>query len=121
MARAQQPDGTAVRAVSLSPWWAGWRLSVVLLAAVVSIGTAGFVVIEGWDPFDAFYMTITTVTTVGYGDHFPITTEGRLVAVALMIVGIAMVGAVTASVAAWMIGQVERERSREVAKTPDRE
>ena len=57
---------------------------------------------------DALWWASTTVTTVGYGDRYPVTTEGRLIAVALMIVGIAVVGAVTASVATWMIGQVQR-------------
>ncbi len=55
---------------------------------------------------DALWWAATTVTTVGYGDRFPVTTEGRFVAVALMVVGIGLVGAVTASVAAWMVAQV---------------
>lgn len=59
---------------------------------------------------DALWWATTTVTTVGYGDFYPVTLEGRLVAVALMIVGIAVVGAVTASIAAWLVEQV-RERS----------
>jgi len=62
---------------------------------------------------DALWWACTTVTTVGYGDHFPVTTQGRFIAVALMVVGIAMVGAVTASVAAWMVGQVQQERDAE--------
>jgi voltage-gated potassium channel len=49
-----------------------------------------------------------TVTTVGYGDYFPVTTQGRLIAVALMFVGIALIGVITASVAARMVGQVQR-------------
>ena len=61
---------------------------------------------------DALWWSATTVTTVGYGDHFPVTTEGRFIAVALMVVGIAMVGAVTASVAAWMVSQVEQDSSK---------
>lgn len=102
----------------------------VLGVAIVAVGLGALAVLDSEQNArganitnygDALWWACTTVTTVGYGDHFPITTEGRLVAVALMIVGIAMVGAVTASVAAWMIGQVERERSREVARTPDRE
>lgn len=49
-----------------------------------------------------------TVTTVGYGDHFPVTGTGRLVALALMIVGIAVVGSVKAAVAAWLVAHVDR-------------
>jgi len=55
---------------------------------------------------DALWWSATTVTTVGYGDHFPVTGQGRLIAVALMVIGIAMVGAVTASVAALLVGRV---------------
>lgn len=57
---------------------------------------------------DALWWATTTVTTVGYGDFFPVTTTGRLVAVALMLVGIASIGAITAGVAAWLVAQVER-------------
>jgi voltage-gated potassium channel len=56
---------------------------------------------------DALWWAATTVTTVGYGDFFPVTTTGRLVAVALMLVGIACIGAITAGVAAWLVAQVE--------------
>lgn len=62
---------------------------------------------------DALWWAATTVTTVGYGDRYPVTTSGRFIAFGLMVVGIAMVGAVTASVAAWLIGQVERQREAE--------
>jgi voltage-gated potassium channel len=58
---------------------------------------------------DALWWSATTVTTVGYGDHYPVTTAGRFVAVGLMIVGIATVGAVTAAVAAWIFRQVQLE------------
>jgi len=58
---------------------------------------------------DAVWWAATTVMTVGYGDRYPVTTEGRFVAVTLMIVGISVVGSVTAAVAAWFIGQVQRD------------
>lgn len=61
-------------------------------------------------PGDALWWAATTVTTVGYGDRYPVTTQGRLIAVALMVVGIAMVGAITASVAAWLVSQVDLRR-----------
>lgn len=56
---------------------------------------------------DAAWWACTTVMTVGYGDRYPVTTQGRLIAVALMVVGIALVGSVTASVATWMVAQVK--------------
>lgn len=52
---------------------------------------------------DGLWWAMTTVTTVGYGDKFPVTTEGRILAVALMIMGISLVGVITASVAAWFV------------------
>jgi voltage-gated potassium channel len=60
---------------------------------------------------DAAWWACTTVTTVGYGDHFPVTGEGRIVAVALMLVGIALFGSVTAAVASWFVAQVQAERA----------
>lgn len=60
---------------------------------------------------DAVWWACTTVTTIGYGDRYPVTVEGRSVAVVLMIVGIGVVGAVTAAVATAMLTRAERERS----------
>jgi voltage-gated potassium channel len=67
---------------------------------------------------DALWWAVTTVTTVGYGDRYPITTEGRLVAVALMLSGIALIGVVTASVAAWLLGRIQEveERTEQVTR-----
>lgn len=49
---------------------------------------------------DAVWWAITTVSTVGYGDRYPVTTTGRLIAGGLMIIGVALLGIVTASMAA---------------------
>lgn len=65
---------------------------------------------------DALWWACTTVTTIGYGDRFPVTFEGRLVAVVLMLVGIGLVGAVTATVATWILGRVAEERATEAAE-----
>jgi voltage-gated potassium channel len=59
---------------------------------------------------DAVWWPATNVTTVGYGDRYPVTTQGRFIAVGLMVVGIALVGAMTASVAAWLVSQVDLRR-----------
>ncbi len=52
---------------------------------------------------DALWWAFVTVTTVGYGDFSPVSVEGRIVAVLMMLVGIALIGVVTASVAAWFV------------------
>jgi voltage-gated potassium channel len=54
---------------------------------------------------DALWWAVTTITTVGYGDRFPMTPAGRGVAVALMIAGIAMFGVITATIAAYFVEQ----------------
>ncbi|MFW7415747.1 potassium channel family protein [Demequina sp. SO4-18] len=66
---------------------------------------------------DALWWAIVTVTTVGYGDFSPVSVTGRVVAVVMMLVGIALIGVVTASVAAWFVskttGEEEREQERQ--------
>ena len=54
------------------------RLAVAILVALVFIGTAGFHYIENWMWFDAFYMTLTTMSTVGYGEIHPLSQAGRI-------------------------------------------
>lgn len=66
---------------------------------------------------DALWWAATTVTTVGYGDRFPTTGEARLVGVLLMLGGIALLGVLTASIAAWFVRRfaaVEEEVERAV-------
>lgn len=55
---------------------------------------------------DAVWWSITTITTVGYGDFYPVTTNGRLVAVLLMIGGMSLIGMITATVATWIVQSV---------------
>jgi len=65
---------------------------------------------------DALWWSFTTITTVGYGDHFPVTATGRLVAVSLMVCGVALLGVVTASIASWLIDQnSDSERQADVS------
>jgi voltage-gated potassium channel len=54
---------------------------------------------------DALWWAVTTITTVGYGDRFPLSPAGRGVAVVLMVSGIAMFGIITASIAAYFVEQ----------------
>jgi voltage-gated potassium channel len=61
---------------------------------------------------DAIWWAITTMTTVGYGDRYPVTGVGRMVAFALMVGGIALLGTVTATLASWLIESVDAEKEQ---------
>lgn len=61
---------------------------LLLVLLLVSVGTLGFSFIEHWDWFDSLYMTVTTLTTVGYGDIYPHQRVGRAFAMLLMISGV---------------------------------
>jgi voltage-gated potassium channel len=63
---------------------------------------------------DAFWWAFATMTTVGYGDRYPVTAGGRFVGVGLMIAGIAVLGTVTATIASWLVETVSAETSEEV-------
>lgn len=52
---------------------------------------------------DALWWSYTTITTVGYGDKFPVTTEGRLIAMGLMTIGVGLFGAFTAFLTQWFV------------------
>lgn len=70
-------------------------------------------------PQDALWWAAVTIFTVGYGDRFPVTSEGRIYGVGLMLCGIAIVGTVTATFAGWLISQireVESENSKILSK-----
>jgi hypothetical protein len=61
---------------------------------------------------DAIWWAVTTMTTVGYGDHYPVTAAGRLVAFGLMIGGIALLGTVTVTLACWLVETVAAEKEQ---------
>jgi hypothetical protein len=81
---------------ALSPrdprWWVQpHRLTAVLFAVVIGGGTLGYVVVEGWSAWEAFYMTVITVTTVGYREVHPMSRAGKVFTVALLIGGVGTV------------------------------
>lgn len=62
--------------------------TLVLLALVLVGGTGGYVIIEGWTVWDALYMTVTTVATVGFREVHPLSTAGQAFTLVLIVVGV---------------------------------
>jgi voltage-gated potassium channel len=69
----------------------GSRFAVILLLLIISVGTTGYVVIEGWSPWDALYMTVTTMTTVGYREVHPLSFAGQVFTVLFILGGVGTV------------------------------
>lgn len=68
------------------------RLALFLLFSVIGFGVLGFMVLERWNFLDALYMTILTVSTVGYQEVFPLSSQGKIFAVFLIITGVGSAG-----------------------------
>jgi voltage-gated potassium channel len=69
---------------------------------------------------DSVWWAFVTVTTIGYGDYYPITFEGRAIAVLLMLSGLALVSVITVSVASWFLDRLEYDLTRRGAVKRDK-
>jgi len=61
---------------------------LIIVGSIIAGGTIGYTLIEGWSLTDAIYMTIITISTVGYGEVHPLTTAGRIFSIFLIIGGV---------------------------------
>jgi voltage-gated potassium channel len=99
--------------------------SLAALAGVAAFGTVGFQLIEGWSFGDALYMTVMTVTTVGYGPPKDLSPAGRGFATVFMLIGVGTAGyllstAVQSLVRSEILAAYgERRRQREMGKLKD--
>lgn len=69
----------------------GPRLAFALIVFILAMGTAGYTLIEGWSVWEAFYMTVTTVATVGYREVHPLSLPGQVFTVVLIVGGVGTV------------------------------
>ena len=73
------------------------RYSLLMLVGITILGTCGYYFVEHMSPFEAFYMTIITISTVGFAEVIPLSQAGRTITVIIIILGIS-VGAYTIGV-----------------------
>jgi len=96
------------------------RLLVAVFVCVVIAGTVGFHVIEGWTYFEGFYMVLTTLTTIGYGEIHPLSQAGRIFNVILIIsgvtLGLVIIGVMTQALLEFEFNQLfgRRKMQREI-------
>jgi voltage-gated potassium channel len=86
------------------------RIFVFVLIGVLGLGTVGFVVAEGFSLTDAVYFTVVTVATVGYGDIHPVTTVGKMLAIALIVTGVGTFLGVIGNATEIMLNRREKEK-----------
>ncbi len=95
------------------------------IGCTLLIGTLGFTLIEHWPPFDAFYMTLTTMTTVGYAEIHPLSRDGRIFNSFLIFFGVSTIfiaiGAMTQTIIELEFGDVigQRRNRRMIDKLKD--
>jgi voltage-gated potassium channel len=101
------------------------QLAASLVAIVMAVGTLGYVVIEGWSAWDAFYMTVISITTAGYREVHDLSRAGQVFTSALLIFGVGTAFYAFTLVAAGVIESrlhpriQEKRRARMIDKLSD--
>lgn len=68
---------------------------------------------------DALWWAFVTITTIGFGDRFPVTADGRFIAVGLAVAGISLIGLVTVTMGTWVMATLQKIRAEELAEEED--
>jgi len=89
------------------------RIYLIIFFVVMISGTFGFMIIENLSPADAFYFSIVTIATVGYGDIHPATQPGKIFAIMLIITGVGTFLGVVANATELMLQKREKQARME--------
>jgi voltage-gated potassium channel len=89
------------------------RVYLVIFFCVMIVGTVGFMSIEGFSLADAFYFSIVTIATVGYGDIHPATQSGKILAIILIVTGVGTFLGVIANATELMLTRREKQSRME--------
>jgi voltage-gated potassium channel len=79
------------------------RISLFFLVGLLFVGTGGYAAIEGWSVLDSLYMTVITVSTVGFKEVLPLSPPGRLFTIALIIFGVSFIAYGAGSIVQFMV------------------
>ncbi len=77
---------------------------LILICLIIGIGTVGYIVIEKWNFFDSFYMTIITMSTVGFGEVHELSVEGRMFTAFLLISCFGIFAFTISSLTSYIVG-----------------
>ncbi len=92
----------------------------LLIALIVIVGSSTMLsLIEKISFFDSLWWSIVTVTTVGYGDIYPKTLPGKIVATILMFTGIGLIGSLTSTISTYFINKEKNEKSKDIKVEKD--
>ena len=83
--------------------------SLALITGVIGLGTAGYMLIEGWNAMDALFMTIITMSTIGYGEVHKLTPSGQLFTIGIIVLSIGLAGYALSGLGAFIMeGEFKR-------------
>jgi len=99
--------------------------AIVMLALVVSLGTAGYMILENWNFLDSLYMTVITISTVGFNEVNPVSNQGRILTMTVLISGLGVLAYVVGTLTRTLVeGQLlevmgRKKLERQIQKLKD--
>ena len=93
-------------------------LLFLMIIALLLLGTVGYMLLEGWSAIDAFYMTVITSSTVGFGEVHPLSNAGRLFTIVLILLSVSTLAYGLRTVAQYLLDQdyVHQWRHRQIMR-----